>query len=565
MSNLVGRVFLNRFRVDAYLGSGGMGVVYRVWDIQRNVPLAMKVLHADLADDPTAFKRVQREAQALQELAHPNIVPFYGMFQADGFTFLIEQYVDGPTLEATLRQQHNQPMQPYQTLIYLKALCAALGYAHNRGFVHCDVKPGNVMIDRGGNIFLTDFGIARHAHSTTTTMGAVGTPAYMAPEQIMGKPVVPATDIYALGVVLFKLATGHRPYTVMSPGSDSQSQTPPEGPAYAHLIQPVPNPLDINPNLAPAFANVIMTTMAKEPGARYQSTMELLDAACASVGLTPAQIPTRVSLPDSEVGTVQIAPAVAAAAIGGIAGTVRADQVVSGMGNAMPPPAAVEMGTMRIPQSQLEENGYSVGQSGDAAMAPTSQARIPSWIWAVGGAAIVLLLCGALMLFMSLPQMRSLLTQAEATATLTATSSSTGGQGIIDPSNTPVPTQTSQPTFTSQPTYTPLPTYTPPPPPTNPPPPTQPPQPTNTQPSLGPIVVRIRNKTGGDVNLYRIGTSGETHYLGWLVHGYYGEYPFPSMGQWMIQYCKRDEAGNSSGCKEKSINVTDTGQEFVVP
>ena len=254
------------------------------------------------------------------------------MFQAEGFTFLIEQYVDGPTLEALLRQQHNQPMQPFQALTYLKALCAALGYAHNRGFVHCDVKPGNVIVDNGGNIYLTDFGIARHADSTTTTTGAVGTPAYMAPEQIMGKAVVPATDIYALGVVLFKLATGHRPYTVMTPGSNSQSQTPPEGPAYAVLVQPVPNPLSINPNLAPALANVIMTAMAKEPGARYQSTMELLDAACASVGLTPAQIPSRISPPSPDVSTVQIA---SAAAFGAAAGTLRGDQAAAAMGATM--------------------------------------------------------------------------------------------------------------------------------------------------------------------------------------------------------------------------------------
>src|SRR5512136_774448 len=101
-ADLIGKILLNQFRVDAFIASGGMGAVYRVWDLKRNVPLAMKVLHADLADDPTMFKRFQREANALKKLAHPNIVPFYGLFQTGGLTFLLERYIDGPTLKEVL-------------------------------------------------------------------------------------------------------------------------------------------------------------------------------------------------------------------------------------------------------------------------------------------------------------------------------------------------------------------------------------------------------------------------------------------------------------------------------
>jgi serine/threonine-protein kinase len=192
----IGQTLLNQYRVDAFIASGGMGAVYKVWDLKRNVPLAMKVLHSDLAEDPSMFKRFQREANALKKLAHPNIVPFYGLFQTLDFAFLLEHYIDGPSLKNILKQKQGKPMEVREALPYLKALCAALGYAHSYRVVHCDVKPGNVLIDHGGIVFLTDFGIARNAESTTTTMGAAGTAAYMAPEQIRGEAVSPATDVF---------------------------------------------------------------------------------------------------------------------------------------------------------------------------------------------------------------------------------------------------------------------------------------------------------------------------------------------------------------------------------
>ena len=209
--NLIGTILLNQFRVDAFIAAGGMGAVYRVQDLRRNVPLAMKILHADLAEDPSIFKRFRREANALKKLAHPNIVTCYGLEQTPDFAFLLEAYIDGPTLKDIMRYRGGMPFPIPEALAYLKALGAALGYAHANGVVHCDIKPGNVILDRGGAIYLTDFGIARHAESTTTTLATAGTPAYMAPEQIRGEAVTPATDVYALGVLLFELLTGQRP------------------------------------------------------------------------------------------------------------------------------------------------------------------------------------------------------------------------------------------------------------------------------------------------------------------------------------------------------------------
>jgi serine/threonine protein kinase len=295
-SNLIGQILLDQFRVDAFIASGGMGVVYRVWDLNRNVNLAMKVLHAELAEDPSIFKRFQREARALQKLAHPNIIQFYGLFRTADFAFILERFIDGPTLKDILRNYHGQPMPPNETLSYLKALSAALGYAHVHGVVHCDVKPGNVMIDKGGVIYLTDFGIARHAESTTTTLATVGTAAYMAPEQIQGDPVNPATDVYALGVLLFKMLTGQRPFRGSVSDTDSMSSTAGERIRYEHLHVSPPDPKTINPNLSDSLAQVLLKALSKDPEERYSDIQTLFSQACSAIGVSPAEVEERVSI-----------------------------------------------------------------------------------------------------------------------------------------------------------------------------------------------------------------------------------------------------------------------------
>src|SRR5512136_2201272 len=125
--NVLGQTLLNQFRVDAFIASGGMGVVYRVWDLKRNVPLAMKVLHSELAEDPVIFKHFQREANALKKLAHPNIVPFYGLFQTSEYSFLLQRFIDGPSLKDILKSHQGKPLPKEEVLVYMKALCAALG------------------------------------------------------------------------------------------------------------------------------------------------------------------------------------------------------------------------------------------------------------------------------------------------------------------------------------------------------------------------------------------------------------------------------------------------------
>ena len=294
--DLVGQILLDRYRVDTFIESGGSAAVYRVWDLKRNVSLAMKVLHGDLAEDPTILKRFQREANALKKLAHPNIVPFYGMYQARSLIFLLEHFIDGPSLKDVLRNRQNKILPMNETLTYLKALSAALGYAHVNGVVHCDIKPGNVLIDRGGNIYLTDFGIARHSESTTTAFGVAGTPAYMAPEQIRGEKVSAASDVYALGVMVFELLAGRRPFRGTETSTERGGQTLNERIRYGHLHVSPPDPRSFNPAISENIAQIIMLALKKKPEDRFQSVQDFFRELCLAAGVNMADIPERVAL-----------------------------------------------------------------------------------------------------------------------------------------------------------------------------------------------------------------------------------------------------------------------------
>ena len=141
MKSNVGSVLINRYRVEAFIAAGGMGAVYRVWGLKRNAPLAMKVLHADLADDPAMFHRFQREANALKKLAHPNIVLFYGLYHSSGLAFLLEAFIDGPTLKELLKHGADRPLTVIGVLTYLKGLASALGHAHTNGVVAARLSP----------------------------------------------------------------------------------------------------------------------------------------------------------------------------------------------------------------------------------------------------------------------------------------------------------------------------------------------------------------------------------------------------------------------------------------
>ena len=213
MSDITGKTIRNRYRVDSFVGRGGMAEVYKVWDNERGVHLAMKVLREDLAEDKLFMRRFAREAQTLANLQHPNIVRFYGLEQDASLAFMLMDFVEGTTLRREIYNLSG-PLEYERIMEVMRPACAALGYAHKRGVIHCDVKPGNIMLEQSGRVLIADFGIARLTDAATATMVGLGTPAYMAPELVRGKEPTPQSDVYSLGVILFEMLTGgERPFT----------------------------------------------------------------------------------------------------------------------------------------------------------------------------------------------------------------------------------------------------------------------------------------------------------------------------------------------------------------
>jgi len=275
VDTLTGKNLKNRYQVKEFIGRGGMAEVYKVWDSKRMTFLAMKVLHDDLALDKVFMRRFNREAQTLAKLQHPNIVRFFGLEQDDRSAFMLLDYIEGETLKHQIFDAKGSlPLCKIRKIF--RSLCSALQFAHSEGLVHCDIKPGNIMIDLHGKVLLSDFGIARMSDAATATMVGMGTPAYMAPEQARGEDPIPQTDIYALGVVLFEMLTGgERPFTgelAQVTGSTSEKVR------WEQVNLGVPDIRRWNSDISPELEEVVLKCLEKDPEKRYDSALELLNA-----------------------------------------------------------------------------------------------------------------------------------------------------------------------------------------------------------------------------------------------------------------------------------------------
>ncbi len=262
-----------RYRVDEYIGGGGMGDVYKVWDTARSCYLAIKVMRQNLAEFEELAHRFEREAEALSRLQHPNIVRLYGLERDEDeeLAFIVMDYVDGPTLAEKLKLARG-PLPLTEVVSMTEDVAAALSYAHNQAIYHRDIKPSNIIIARDGRAILSDFGIARLSDALTMTYQGIGTPAYMSPEQCEGKEAGAPSDIYSLGVVLYESLVGRRPFL----GDLGRGEPPTTANIIReHVELPPPPPRDINPSLQPQVEAVVMRALAKDPQYRYESAADL--------------------------------------------------------------------------------------------------------------------------------------------------------------------------------------------------------------------------------------------------------------------------------------------------
>ncbi len=276
MESLIGKTLSNRYRIDGFLGRGGMAEVYKAWDQHRSIYLALKLLHQDLAQDKIFLRRFLREAQTLAKLQHPNIVHFYGIETDEMVVFMLMDYIEGSTLKAEIFQAKGSPLNPSLITHVMGSVCSALHFAHHQGLIHCDIKPANILIDRDGGVFLSDFGIARMADAATSSLSGFGTPAYMAPELVMGYPPSIQSDIYALGIILYEMITGgERPFT----GERTKAnQTWSDKVRWEQVNLAPPTPKYYNPDMTDALEAVIMKCLAKAPEVRFNTALDLMNA-----------------------------------------------------------------------------------------------------------------------------------------------------------------------------------------------------------------------------------------------------------------------------------------------
>ncbi len=249
-----------RYVLRDELGRGGMASVHRAHDEVLDREVAVKLLHAHLATDPTFLDRFRREARAAAALSHPNVVTVHDWGETDDGAYLVLQLIDGVSLRDVLRVRSHLPVD--EAVAVLAPVAAGLGAAHAAGLVHRDVKPENLLLGRDGTVRVTDFGLARAAASATSTFGGevlIGSPHYLSPEAVRSEPVDTRADVYGLGIVLYESLVGEPPHQADTPFAT----------AMAHLERPIPTPSSRRPQVPSWLDEVVATATAFEPDDRY--------------------------------------------------------------------------------------------------------------------------------------------------------------------------------------------------------------------------------------------------------------------------------------------------------
>jgi eukaryotic-like serine/threonine-protein kinase len=260
-----------RYQIIKEVGHGSMGVVYQAMDPHINRLLAVKVLRKDREISDDAIQRFKKEAIVIGRLSHPHIETIYDVGEEDGTVYFAMEFLEGKTLSDVIKEK---PLSTEEVVVFGIQIAEALDYAHQKGVIHRDIKPGNIVVQPDGQLKITDFGVA-HIDNTSATLQTqageiMGTPAYMSPEQVLGKPVDGRSDLFSLGVILYELSTGKRPF-----GGDGKALAT----VFNEVIQITPpEPRSIATPVPSVLSGLIMKSLQKEPGKRFQTGKELAAA-----------------------------------------------------------------------------------------------------------------------------------------------------------------------------------------------------------------------------------------------------------------------------------------------
>jgi serine/threonine-protein kinase len=268
----LGRTIGGRYQIETLLGQGGMSSVFRATDPNLHRSVAVKLIHSHLSADPEFVRRFEQEAAAVAQLRHPNIIQVYDFDHDGDVYYMVLEHVPGETLQSRLRalSDFGQRLPLAETIRIMSTICDAVAYAHQRNMIHRDLKPANVMLNPIGQPILMDFGVAKMLGEAghTATGDVIGTAQYMAPEQARGERPDERADIYSLGIMLFEMATGKRPFDANTAVSVMMK----------HLMEPVPDPRQFNRDMPSGLITVIEKALAKSPADRYQSAADMATA-----------------------------------------------------------------------------------------------------------------------------------------------------------------------------------------------------------------------------------------------------------------------------------------------
>jgi len=266
------------YEVEGVVGSGGIGILYRARQLRLDRPVALKLVEPEAAREPLIRERLRREARTVAALDHPNVVPLYEAGEEDGTVYIVTRWVDGTELGTLIRR--DGPLEPGRAARIAAQIASALEVAHEKGLVHRDVKPSNVIVTSEDHAYLTDFGLTKRAGSASGLTGTeqlLGTIDYVAPEQIEGNEEDARGDVYGLACVLFEMLTGAAPFAGESGGMAKM---------WAHLNAEPPSVLEQRPDVPRALDDVIRRALAKTPDAR-PSAAAFGAAVLEAVGAAP--------------------------------------------------------------------------------------------------------------------------------------------------------------------------------------------------------------------------------------------------------------------------------------